>query len=92
MAPFSAWGKASRMVRRIQKQPTVLRLPVRFNQTQLDLASSLLANTGITNLTQLVHFALAQLAKTAVGAPHGGSQASLETRPAASHPDPDLNF
>jgi hypothetical protein len=63
---------------RKRKQATVYRYPVRFTQTQLDVASHLLASTGITSLSALVHFAFAQLAKTAVGLPQEPAQATTE--------------
>jgi hypothetical protein len=80
------------MLRRNPRQHTVYRYPVRFNQSQLDVASRLLASTGITSLSTLVHFAFAQLAKTAVGSPLDGSPATPETKSTASDPELKLEF
>lgn len=79
------------MVRHIQKQRTVYRYPVRFTQSQLEVASRLLASTGITSLGTLVHVAFAQLAKTAVGS-LDASQATRETMTTASDPELKLDF
>jgi hypothetical protein len=80
------------MVRRTPKPRTVYRYPVRFTQSQLDVASNLLASTGVTSLSALVHVAFAQLAKTAVGAPLDASQATPETKRAGSDPELKLEF
>jgi hypothetical protein len=64
--------------RRTPKQPTVYRSTVRFNASQLDVATRLLASTGVTSIPALVHVAFTQLAKTAMGAPLDASLAVLE--------------
>jgi hypothetical protein len=80
------------MLRRTPKPRTVYRYPVRFTQSQLEVASSLLASTGITSLGPLVHFAFAQLAKTAVGAPLDASQATPAAKTTAADPELKLDF
>lgn len=74
---------------RKRKQTTVYRYPVRFTQSQLEVASNLLASTGIASLSTLVHFAFAQLAKTAVGA--AGEPAKPTTEAGTTDSDPELN-
>jgi len=70
----------------------VYRYPVRFTQSQLEIASNLLASTGITSLSALVHFALAQLAKTAVGSLQEPAQATTEPKRTDSDPELGLDF
>lgn len=71
-----------------RKPVTVYRYPVRFTQSQLEVASNLLAGTGITSLSALVHFAFAQLAKTAVGSPQETAQEA--SGPKTTDSDPEL--
>lgn len=75
------------MLRRTPRERTVHRSPVRFTQSQLERASRLLASTGITNLSQLVHVALAQLEKTTLGAPQEASQAGARRDDARTDPE-----
>lgn len=78
--------------KRKRKAPAVYRYPVRFTQSQLALATNLLASTGIAKISTLVHFAFAQLAKTAVGLPLGAAQAPTEPRASGSDPELENNF
>lgn len=80
------------MLRRTPKERTVHRQPVRFTQSQLELASRLLASTGITSLSQLVHVALAQLAKTALGSPLEASSPLRAPMTTDSDPERKLDF
>ena len=80
------------MLRRTPKERTVHRSPVRYTQSQLDRASRLMASTGITNLSQLVHVALAQLEKTTLGAPLDASQTTHVAKPPASDRELNLDF
>lgn len=77
---------------RKQKEVTVYRYPVRFTRSQLAVASNLLASTGIANLSTLVHFAFAQLAKTAAGAPLGAHLSAIEPRTTDSDPELETEF
>ena|SRR6185369_7290014 len=76
-----------------RKPATVYRYPVRFTQSQLEVASNLLASTGIPNLSTLVHVALAQLAKTSLGSPLGSPQepAKETAEPRTTDSDPELD-
>jgi hypothetical protein len=80
------------MARRDPREPTVHRYPVRFTKSQLDVASRLLAGTGITTLSGLVHFAFAQLAKTTVGSPQEASPATNAPRTTDGDPELDVKF
>ena len=75
-----------------RKPATVYRYPVRFTQAQLAVASNLLASTGIPSLSALVHFALAQLAKTAVGSVSKPAPATTESGTADSGAGLDHDF
>lgn len=75
-----------------RRQPPVYRYPVRFTQSQLDVASNLLASTGITSLSTLVHFAFAQLAKTSVGSTQEPAQPTTEPRTTDSDPEGPSDF
>jgi hypothetical protein len=75
-----------------RKPATVYRYPVRFTQKQLEVASNLLASTGITSLSTLVHFAFAQLAKTAVGSLQEPAQATTEPKTTDSDPEGPHDF
>lgn len=74
------------------KAVTVYRYPVRFTQAQLAVASDLLASTGLANMSQLVHFAFAQLAKTSAGSPQKPAEGPAEPRPTDSDPELESNF
>lgn len=96
LAPKTARGKTipSTMapLDRKRKAVTVYRYPVRFTQAQLAVASNLLASTGLANMSQLVHFAFAQLAKTALGSPQEPAQAATDPNLADSDPDLKNDF
>ncbi len=77
---------------RKQKEVTVYRYPVRFTRSELAVASNLLASTGIKTMGQLVHFAFAQLAKTAAGASLGAHPSATEPRTTDSDPELETEF